>query len=152
MEKEIEAIKVKERDLCVKCAEELKTISLGSGDIFSFTGTGRGAFYCENKNCDLYGKELEHPLLLRENLGDGSAELIWQFILREREELLKEIGEFIETLKVNSTLEKGRAYTPAEMGTILAGAGTNDTVERVQYYLSLLSQKEEVVGNEGEHE
>ncbi len=54
-EKSIANIKVKETDLCIKCGKELKTQKMGSGDLFGFTSSGSGAFYCENTDCDMFG-------------------------------------------------------------------------------------------------
>ena len=50
----IAEIKVKEKDLCVQCRTEMKTISLGGDSIFG-SFAGRGAFYCENNKCKFFG-------------------------------------------------------------------------------------------------
>ena len=54
-EPEISVMKVKTKSMCTKCETELKTMQLGSGDLFGFSGTGRGAFYCENTKCAHFG-------------------------------------------------------------------------------------------------
>ncbi len=53
-DKSIAEIKVVEKDMCLKCDEQLKTISLGGDSLFGMGG-GKGAFYCENKQCDFFG-------------------------------------------------------------------------------------------------
>ena len=47
-------VKVVEIDLCTKCKEPLKSISLGGDSLFGI-GSSKGAFYCQNKTCDFFG-------------------------------------------------------------------------------------------------
>lgn len=54
-EKSIASIKVKTSDLCIKCKLPLQAHKMGSGDIFSFSSSGSGAFYCDNNQCAFFG-------------------------------------------------------------------------------------------------
>lgn len=54
-EKSIANVKVKTTDLCIKCNVELKTVKFGGDNLFGFSSSGTGGFYCDNVKCEFFG-------------------------------------------------------------------------------------------------